>query len=595
MNDLQEIVISCLKAHNISFSSLVLCKRNRDLKDGDMIVPKGLTQPLSDQTKQALKDELMQRLTEFKWKCSGVTSPSYCLLAFHFHKETMYRCTLTELWTSDVLSRKSKCIHKRRVWVNIGFQNSDTPSTEDLRSVILLQHIINLLSCNGYDVSFIPVPMSEERKTLSKKIGLDPCQICSDKDLPVQSFSEIVDKHSLQKCRYLVYRVIPVQCDGGKGENNIVQNSEAIRNYESTDCDLSHQTMTEIHKCLGWTKEKSVLVVGPCDDDVGVDLDLFMEESNIKIGKGNYEKSIKRVFPSVSIREGPCTDIMKEVLNLQNSLEQTAGGVVLHLNSEKRFYHQQQVDLLWKALFGDQNIQQVHINYNLVTSRQGTNVQKLVDADEFLSIRFQQMKDAAIVKYGDKVKGSNWEDTIYSLTVASLKFEFLMTNHRNMVKLDLSQGQEFGGGVDNRAGAFVMYNCARLSTLFKHFEDNVSKGVYPPLPDISHIDFSTLREEDEWELFYNYIFVYPDLIVETTEQFLPENSIISKIQTHKVCNFLIGLSRHLSSYYSRTHVLGENRTHLLPTMYARLYLLKIIHGMMCHGLHQLGIVPLNQL
>lgn len=49
MNDLQEIVISCLKAHNISFSSLVLCKRNRDLKDGDMIVPKGLTQPLSDQ------------------------------------------------------------------------------------------------------------------------------------------------------------------------------------------------------------------------------------------------------------------------------------------------------------------------------------------------------------------------------------------------------------------------------------------------------------------------------------------------------------------------------------------------------------------
>jgi hypothetical protein len=43
---------------------------------------------------------------------------------------------------------------------------------------------------------------------------------------------------------------------------------------------------------------KRVLVKGPCDDDVAVDLDLFMEESNIKIGKGNYEKSIQRVFPS---------------------------------------------------------------------------------------------------------------------------------------------------------------------------------------------------------------------------------------------------------------------------------------------------------
>ena len=140
--------------------------------------------------------------------------------------------------------------------------------------------------------------MSVERKMLVKKIGLDPCQICSDKDLPVQSFSEIVDKHSLQKCRYLVYRVIPVKCESGKDENDIVQKSEAKRNSESADCDTSHQSITEIHKCLGWIEEKRVLVKGPCDDDVAVDLDLFMEESNIKIGKGNYEKSIQRVFPS---------------------------------------------------------------------------------------------------------------------------------------------------------------------------------------------------------------------------------------------------------------------------------------------------------
>ena len=140
--------------------------------------------------------------------------------------------------------------------------------------------------------------MSVERRMLVKKIGLDPCQICSDKDLPVQSFSEIVDKHSLQKCRYLVYRVIPVKCASGKDENDIVQKSEAKQNSESADCDTSHQSITEIHKCLGWIEEKRVLVKGPCDDDVAVDLDLFMEESNIKIGKGNYGKSIQRVFPS---------------------------------------------------------------------------------------------------------------------------------------------------------------------------------------------------------------------------------------------------------------------------------------------------------
>ncbi|CAG2219455.1 DALR anticodon-binding domain-containing protein 3 [Mytilus edulis] len=181
--------------------------------------------------------------------------------------------------------------------------------------------------------------------------------------------------------------------------------------------------------------------------------------------------------------------------------------------------------------------------------------------------------------------------------VESEEFKNLMekADTKYQLKLDLSQGQEFGGGIDNRAGAFVMYNCARLATLNKHFEDNVSKGIYPPLPEISSINFSTLREEDEWELFYNYIFIYGELISETTEQFIPEGSIISKIHTHKVCNFLVSLSRHLSSYYSRTHVLGENREHLLPTMYARLYLLKVTHQIMCHALSLLGITPLNQL
>lgn len=45
------------------------------------------------------------------------------------------------------------------------------------------------------------------------------------------------------------------------------------------------------------------------------------------------------------------------------------------------------------------------------------------------------------------------------------------------MKLDLSEGNDFGGGVDNRAGAFVMYNCARLATLFKHFNKAVDDGI----------------------------------------------------------------------------------------------------------------------
>ena len=43
------------------------------------------------------------------------------------------------------------------------------------------------------------------------------------------------------------------------------------------------------------------------------------------------------------------------------------------------------------------------------------------------------------------------------------------------VQLDLSEGEE-GGGVDNRSGTFVMYNCARLATLLHSFQQQVEQG-----------------------------------------------------------------------------------------------------------------------
>ena len=48
------------------------------------------------------------------------------------------------------------------------------------------------------------------------------------------------------------------------------------------------------------------------------------------------------------------------------------------------------------------------------------------------------------------------------------------------MQLDLSEG-EGEGGVDNRSGTFVMYNCARLATLLQSFEQQVEQGGTSPL------------------------------------------------------------------------------------------------------------------
>ena len=45
------------------------------------------------------------------------------------------------------------------------------------------------------------------------------------------------------------------------------------------------------------------------------------------------------------------------------------------------------------------------------------------------------------------------------------------------LKLDLSDTD--GGAVsDSRSGSFVIYNCARLATLFSHFQKAVHTGSY---------------------------------------------------------------------------------------------------------------------
>lgn len=43
----EKLVESCLKKHNICVQRLVLCKRNRDLKDGDVSIPTGLVKAVS--------------------------------------------------------------------------------------------------------------------------------------------------------------------------------------------------------------------------------------------------------------------------------------------------------------------------------------------------------------------------------------------------------------------------------------------------------------------------------------------------------------------------------------------------------------------
>ena len=71
-----------------------------------------------------------------------------------------------------------------------------------------------------------------------------------------------------------------------------------------------------------------------------------------------------------------------------------------------------------------------------------------------------------------------------------------MNDNVSVLQVKLELGEELDeGGVCVSTGSFVMYNCARLATLFSHFELAVDKGqcsiyytlyVYIPLNSVLH-------------------------------------------------------------------------------------------------------------
>lgn len=111
-----------------------------------------------------------------------------------------------------------------------------------------------------------------------------------------------------------------------------------------------------------------------------------------------------------------------------------------------------------------------------------------------------------------------WTDVFSILSVATIKFEMLSTAPQSQVSrgglqdrgLDSSRGgcscapipqlllALADGSVSTKgtkSGTFVMYNCARLATLFEGYKHSMERGLYPAFPPVSSLDFSLLQDE----------------------------------------------------------------------------------------------------
>ncbi|XP_015342721.1 DALR anticodon-binding domain-containing protein 3 isoform X5 [Marmota marmota marmota] len=266
--------------------------------------------------------------------------------------------------------------------------------------------------------------------------------------------------------------------------------------------------------------------------------------------------------------------------------------IVVHVVSCEEEFQQQKLDLLWWKLDDQAPLRQKHLVCGpvKVAGAPGT----LMTAPEYYESRHTQVCKASALKHGGSLaQDPAWIEIFGVLSVATIKFEMLSTAPQSQLHLALTDSNISTKGT--KSGTFVMYNCARLATLFEGYKRCMEQGLYPTFPPVSSLDFSLLQDEGEWLLLFNSVLPFSDLLSQTAVLTCVSPGLRVTAHTEMVCKFLIQLSMDFSSYYNRIHVLGEPRPHLFGQMFARLQLLKAVREILHTGLAMLGIPPLNHI
>ncbi|XP_063797200.1 DALR anticodon-binding domain-containing protein 3 isoform X2 [Pseudophryne corroboree] len=286
---------------------------------------------------------------------------------------------------------------------------------------------------------------------------------------------------------------------------------------------------------------------------------------------------------------------LEHVARLQGSVQErvktASPSTVLHVVSCAEEFHQQKLNLLWRLL--DPGATAVTQKLLICGPVKVLHFPSPISGPQYYHLRKSQMREASVMKYGESVQGDSWDGIITCLTSAAVRFELMATPHRSQVTVDIEDSNITTKGT--KSGAFVMYNCARLATMFNSYDSAVHQGLYPGFPPAEEINYSSLSEEGEWLLLFNYIMMFPEVLSQSAEISLTSPGIRVTANTEAVCKFLVGLSMDFSCYYNRVHILGEPLPHLFGQMFARLHLMKAVRSVLRSALDTLHILPLTQI
>ncbi|CAG5122011.1 unnamed protein product [Candidula unifasciata] len=533
-----------------------LIKKTRHLKSGDVFIPTGILR-LNDAKKTEILEFLEQSSEKLKEKfIKKVFADKFSILTFHLDRVQFCRAVFKEV--QDLAGKYGHTKKKINTSVYINAVNKEGAdgknSLTDLRLEVTRCHVQQLLAANGYLVSQT---------------------VHNDSNLVLGTTKVISTENTCEET---------VRLQTSELERRFMEKARLLALSSLTD---EQQQKRHVHGEASASVTGCTVRDGDTESTVILDVEQ-MSLNNQQVTEG--EGLVGNIGTVTVVRDGKPTYILKEAIRLAEFLENKQCCYCVHVVPQNQVFTQQQI-LLTLAALSDQQYQQSLLVVGPVVAKHAETADSklcIETADAFYERRLQQMKDASEIRNGCE---SSDHRQIELLTSASIKLDLLANTCHNSLHLDASSTD---CGAESRMGAFVLYNVARLATLMSRFNQSVQKGIYPPLPPLEDIDLNLLREEEDWELVYLYVAAFPDVLRQSVEEVFPKDGkYLAKIHTHKVTSFIIALTKCVSAHYSRYHVLTGGESHLLPLMYARLYLLKSVHQVSLNSLQLVGVEALS--
>ncbi|KAG5333712.1 DALD3 protein, partial [Acromyrmex charruanus] len=210
--------------------------------------------------------------------------------------------------------------------------------------------------------------------------------------------------------------------------------------------------------------------------------------------------------------------------------------------------------------------------------------------EQYIQYKMNQLAELSEHKFIEDEKNDAKDLFLHNLANAIIIFELMAVKPSRSVIIGNNNFEDDRSITNTRGASFALYNTARIATIITKHNEKVLRGDYPSLPDIKNVDFSQLQEKEEWELIYNFIFGYPQMINDCLKC-EPSFHIYPQV----VCLFLSRLCQKFSVYYRKVRILTEGGNHLIPKMVARLYMLRALYVIFENALDILGIKPVSRM